>query len=124
MKRTLALTVVLGFLTGLSLADVKKIGSPPTEAPVKEIEVSAKKHEFTPSTIEVPAGTLVRIHLQATDREHGFEVKGIKDSCVRFKPGAPATLEFYAEKAGEYPFACCKFCGMGHHGMKGKLVVK
>ena len=124
MKRVFTLTAVLSFLAAMAFADVKKIGSPPADAPVKEIEVSAKKYEFTPSAIEVAAGALVKIHLQATDREHGFEVKGVKDSCVRFKPGAPATLEFYAEKAGEYVFACCKFCGMGHHGMKGKLVVR
>ena len=124
MKRTFTLMVVLGFLVALASADVKKIGSPPADAPVKEIDVSVKKYEFTPSAIEVPAGTLLKIHLQATDREHGFEVKGIKDSCVKFKPGQPATLEFYAEKTGEYVFACCKFCGMGHHGMKGKLVVR
>jgi cytochrome c oxidase subunit 2 len=104
---------------------VKKVGNPaPAGAPVKEIEVSAKKYEFTPAEIEVPVNTLVRLHLKSTDKEHGFELKSIKDSCVKFKPEAPATLEFYADKAGELEFSCCKFCGMGHGKMKGKLVVK
>ena len=106
-------------------AAVKKVGNPaPAGATVKEIEVSAKKYEFTPGAIEVPVNTLVRFHLKATDREHGFELKSVKDSCVKFKPEAPATLEFYADKAGEFEFSCCKFCGMGHGKMKGKLVVK
>lgn len=126
------LVVVLGFLLLIpsTRADekagaVKKIGSPaPAGAPVKEIEVSAKKYEFTPAEIEVPVNTLLRLHLTATDKEHGFELKSVKDSCVKFKPGAPATLEFYADKAGELEFNCCKFCGMGHGKMKGKLVVK
>jgi cytochrome c oxidase subunit 2 len=130
MKETLV--VVLGFLllTPSMSADektvaVKKIGSPaPAGAPVKEIEVSAKKYEFTPAAIEVPVNTLVRLHFKATDKEHGFELKSVKDSCVKFKPEAPATLEFYADKAGEFEFSCCKFCGMGHGKMKGKLVVK
>ena len=91
---------------------------------MKEIEVSAKKYEFTPAEIEVPVNTLLRVHLKATDKEHGFELKSVKDSCVKFKPEAPATLEFYADKAGELEFSCCKFCGMGHGKMKGKLVVK
>ena len=104
---------------------VKKVGNPaPAGAPVKEIDVSAKKYEFTPAEIEVPVNTLVRLHLKATDKEHGFELKSVKDSCVKFKPGAPATLEFYADKAGEREFSCCKFCGMGHGTMKGKLMVK
>ena len=130
MKRMLV--VVLGFLLLIpstradeKAGEVKKVGSPaPAGAPVKEIEVSAKKYEFTPAEIEVPVNTLLRLHLTATDKEHGFELKSVKDSCVKFKPGAPATLEFYADKAGELEFNCCKFCGMGHGKMKGKLVVK
>ena len=126
------LVVALGFLLLASsmpaddkTAAVKKIGNPaPAGAPLKEIEVSAKKYEFTPAEIEVPVNTLVRLHLKATDKEHGFELKSVKDSCVKFKPEAPATLEFYADKTGEFEFSCCKFCGMGHGKMKGKLVVK
>ena len=130
MRNTLA--VVLGFLLfapSMKADDktlgVKKIGNPaPAGAPVKEIEVSAKKYEFTPAEIEVPVNTLLRVHLKATDKEHGFELKSVKDSCVKFKPEAPGTLEFYADKAGEFEFSCCKFCGMGHGKMKGKIIVK
>ena len=106
-------------------AAVTKIGNPaPADAPVKEIEVSAKKYEFAPNLIEVPAKTLVRIHLKALDKEHGFGLKDFKDSCVKFKPQEPATVEVYADKTGEFEFSCCKFCGLGHAKMKGKLVVK
>ena len=130
MEKTVVLLLGLLLLTPSVQSDdktgeVKKIGDPaPAGAPVKEIEVSAKKYEFTPAEIEVPVNTLLRLHLKATDKEHGFELKSVKDSCVKFKPGAPATLEFYADKAGELEFNCCKFCGMGHGKMKGKLVVK
>jgi cytochrome c oxidase subunit 2 len=130
MKRVVVLLLGLFLLvpsmrTNEKAGEVKKIGNPaPAGAPVKEIEVSAKKYEFTPAEIEVPVNTLVRLHLKATDKEHGFELKSVKDSCVKFKPGAPATIEFYADKAGELEFSCCKFCGMGHSKMKGKLAVK
>ncbi len=130
MRNTLAVVLGLLLFAPSMRADdktmaVKKIGNPaPAGAPVKEIEVSAKKYEFTPAEIEVPVNTLLRVHLKATDKEHGFELKSVKDSCVKFKPEAPATLEFYADKAGELEFSCCKFCGMGHGKMKGKLVVK
>ena len=120
-----SLFLVLSVSRGFSDDTVKKVGgAPPADAPVKEVEIHAKKYEFTPATIDVEAGTLVKIHLTATDREHGFEIKGFKDSCVKAKPGAPATIEFYAEKPGEHEFACCKFCGLGHGKMKGKLVVR
>lgn len=106
-------------------ATIKRIGNAaPTGAAVKEIEVSAKKYEFNPATIEIPVNTLVKLHLKATDREHGFELKSVKNSCVKFDPKTPATLEYYADKAGEYEFNCCKRCGLGHGRMKGKLIVK
>jgi cytochrome c oxidase subunit 2 len=130
MKKTVVLLFAFLVLAPSVRSDdktmaVKKIGNPaPAGAPVKEIEVSAKKYEFTPAVIEVPVNTLLRLHLKATDKEHGFELKSVKDSCVKFKPEAPATLEFYADKAGEFEFSCCKFCGMEHGKMKGKLVVK
>ena len=129
MKNIFVFLLGLLLFTPLLVAEdkvsgVKKIGTDPADAPVKEVEVSAKKYEFNPATIEVPANTLVRLHLKATDREHGLELKSVKDSCVKFDPQTPATLEFYADKAGEYEFSCCKRCGLGHGKMKGKLVVK
>ena len=60
--------------------------APPADAVVREIEISAKKYEYDPATIEVAVDTLVKIHLKALDREHGFEIKSIKDSCVKIKP--------------------------------------
>jgi cytochrome c oxidase subunit II len=111
--------------SGPSGAKVVKVGNTaPADAAVKEFDVSAKKYEFTPALIEVPLNTLLKIHLKAIDKEHGFEFKGVKDSCVKFKPNEPVTIEFYADKAGEFEFACCKYCGFGHGKMKGKLVVK
>jgi cytochrome c oxidase subunit II len=104
---------------------VVKVGNTaPADAAVKEFEVCAKKYEFTPALIEVPANILLKIHLKAIDKEHGFEIKGVKDSCVKFSPAEPVTIEFYADKAGEFEFVCCKYCGFGHGKMKGKLVVK
>jgi cytochrome c oxidase subunit 2 len=141
MKNTLFLPFVILFCfsifcIGQTLADDKPSSSPsgakvvkvgsaaPADAAVKEFDVSAKKYEFTPALIEVPANILLKIHLKAIDKEHGFEIKSVKDSCVKFSPSEPATIEFYADKAGEFEFTCCKYCGMGHSKMKGKLVVK
>ena len=120
---------ILGFeLAGrvpLSFSQSEKTGaSPPVDRPIKEIDVQAKKYEFSPSKIEVPVHTLVRIHLTALDHEHGFEIDTVENSCVKFKPGEPATVEFYTEKTGQFEFTCCKYCGLGHRKMKGILIVK
>jgi cytochrome c oxidase subunit 2 len=106
-------------------AQAKKVGdSAPADAPIKEIEIQAKKYEFSPSSIEIPSNTLVKIHLTVLDHEHGFELRAYRGSCVKFKPGEPAIVEFYSEKSGEFEFSCCKYCGLGHGKMKGTLIVR
>ena len=62
-----------------AVGKVVKVGNTaPADAAVKEFDVSAKKYEFTPALIEAPANTLLKIHLKAIDKEHGFEIKGSK----------------------------------------------
>ncbi len=96
---------------------------PPTPA-AKEIAVTAKKYEYAPNKVEVPVGTLVRFKVTAEDTEHGFEIEGVKDSCVSIPKGETKVVEYKAEKAGSFEFKCCHFCGMGHGRMKGTITVK
>lgn len=91
---------------------------------VKEISLTAKKYEYTPNKVEVPVGTLVRFKITAEDHEHGFEIEGVKDSCVSIPKGESKVVEYKADKAGTVNFKCCHFCGMGHGGMKGTITVK
>jgi cytochrome c oxidase subunit 2 len=92
------------------------------QAPQK-ITVTAKKYEFTPSTIEVKAGTPVEITFQSEDTKHGFECKELGIEKVVFDKDKPETVTFTPEKPGTYEFKCAKFCGMGHGKMKGSIVV-
>jgi len=93
-------------------------------ADVKEVEMTAKKYEFSPSSVEVPVGTLIRFKITSLDRTHGFEIEGVKDSCVELNKGESATVEYRAEKAGTFEFKCCKRCGIHHGQMKGVIIVK
>ena len=88
-----------------------------------EIQVTAKKYEFNPSVITVRKGEHVKLVITATDREHGFKLDAFKIN-QHLKKGEPATIEFDAKNAGEFPFQCSVICGMGHHRMKGTLVVE
>ena len=117
MKRSIIAAVFVAFCAAGFLP-----AKPPQN--VKEVEMTAKKYEFSPSTVEVPAGTLIRFKITALDREHGFEIEGVKDSCVKLEKDKPATYEYKAEKPGTYEFKCCKRCGLSHGKMKGTLVVK
>ncbi len=93
-----------------------------TAAP-HEVKMTAKKYEFNPNVITVKKGEHVKLVITATDRDHGFKLDAFKIN-QHLKKSEPATVEFTADKAGEFPFQCSVICGMGHHKMKGKLVVE
>lgn len=109
------------------------------QEPAQTLEVSAKKYEFAPSEIHVKKGTNVRLKITATDRDHGFEVDpfaqgsnkkgepGLKFSVQKPEFKLPKNeaqiIEFSALQAGTYEFKCSVFCGTGHRGMKGQIIV-
>jgi len=107
------------------------------ESPV--IEVSAKKYEFNPASIHVKNGTHVTLKVTATDREHGIEfeiyakgankkgdpglVFSVEKPSFKLPKGDTQTIEFDAKQPGTYELHCAVMCGLGHHGMKGEIVV-
>jgi len=119
MKRLVVFPVLFVFALTAAAQEAPK----PSEAPVHEIKMSAKKYEYTPSEIRVKQGERVRLLITATDRKHGFEIKelGIKTDLEK---GKETVVEFTADKAGTYPFNCSNFCGFGHRRMRGTLVVE
>lgn len=94
----------------------------PAGAP-REITMTAKKYEFNPGTITVKKGERVKLVITALDKDHGFKIEALGIEQI-LKKGVPTTVEFAADKAGEFPFQCSKFCGFGHGKMKGKLIVE
>ena len=87
-----------------------------------EIQVTAKKYEFSPDPIQVKKGELVKLIITATDHDHGFQLDAFHIK-QKLKKGEPTTIEFTPDKAGTFTFKCSVVCGFGHHGMKGKLIV-
>ena len=87
------------------------------------LAMSARKFVFEPSEIRVKQGQVVELRISAADRTHGFELKpfGIR---AELPEGQPVAVRFLADRPGEFEFTCAVFCGLGHHGMKGKLIVE
>ena len=87
------------------------------------VEMSARSYEYSPDTVRVPARTLLKLRITATDGTHGFALSafGIDE---RLEKGVTKEIELYAAETGEYPFHCSHFCGMGHFGMDGLLIVE
>lgn len=93
-------------------------------APVRTIELTASRFRFEPDTVEVIEGESVSLVLHSADGKHGIEIKEYGLKLKIPKGGAKVRLDFVADKPGEFDFACSEYCGSGHRGMRGKLVVK
>ena len=89
----------------------------------KEFKIAAKQFAFEPEAIEVSIGDKVRLIATSTDVPHGFAILeyGINE---RLNPGEHVTIEFTADNEGIFTFFCSTFCGSGHSGMRGKIIVK
>jgi cytochrome c oxidase subunit II len=90
---------------------------------VREITMTAKKYEFSPSEIKVHVGDKVKLVITALDHKHGFQLEAFKID-TELPKGEATTIEFTADQAGTFPFKCSKFCGFGHGKMKGELIVE
>jgi cytochrome c oxidase subunit 2 len=89
----------------------------------KEIRMTAKKYEYDPAVITAKEGEHVRLIITALDHDHGFKIDDLHIDQL-LKKGEPTTIEFTADTTGTFPFQCSHFCGLGHKGMKGELIVE
>ncbi|NTV52835.1 MAG: hypothetical protein HGA76_07485 [Candidatus Firestonebacteria bacterium] len=89
---------------------------------VRVIKMEAKKYEFVPNPMIVRQGEKVRLEVTSLDVDHGISIPAYKISR-KLSPGKLEVIEFTAEQSGSFPTHCSVFCGMGHMGMSGELVV-
>jgi cytochrome c oxidase subunit II len=107
-------------LASLALFSARPSAKEPSEQTIK---VTAKKFEFSPEKIVLKKGVPVTLELTSLDRKHGFAVPelGIR---VEIKPNETARVHIVPDKAGTFMFHCDVFCGDGHEGMSGQIVVE
>jgi len=96
---------------------VQENGADGVVGAVKEINVKAFQFGYDPDVIKVKKGERVRINIDNSDVLHGIRVP---DLGLR----GDYSLEFTADKQGEFAWYCTNMCGQGHMGMKGKLIVE
>jgi cytochrome c oxidase subunit II len=90
---------------------------------VQTIQIHAKRYQFEPSIITVKRGETVKLLLTSEDRTHGFMVKPLGvDTDI--EPGKTTEVTITPQKAGTYTTICDHYCGLGHNGMKMKIVVE
>ena len=88
------------------------------------IKITAKKFEYFPNEIRIKAGVPVVFEFTSLDRVHGFTVPDLGGIRLTIEPGKANRVTILAPKAGTYEFHCDLFCGDGHEGMTGKIIVE
>lgn len=92
--------------------------------PGKDAYVLAARYAFYPELV-LQAGKTYRIWISSADALHGFSIVGGKQNInLEISPEHVYGGTFTPEKAGEYLIVCNEYCGLGHHGMKGRILVE
>ncbi len=86
------------------------------------VKVTAKMFSYTPNVITVKKGVPVVLQFTSLDRLHGFNCPAL-NIRTDILPGKVTELRFLPQKAGTFPFHCDNFCGTGHEGMTGSIIV-
>lgn len=89
----------------------------------REIAVSARKYAFSPPTIEVDQGDVVRVTFTTEDIPHSFTVDAYR-IAKRASPERPAVFEFQADRPGSFPIYCNLQIDEKCRDMRATLVVR
>ena len=86
------------------------------------IQITAKRFEYSPKEITLKKGVPVVLEFTSLDRLHGFNCSGL-GIRMDIRPGKVNRLRLVPDKVGTFPFHCDNFCGSGHEGMRGTIMV-
>ena len=78
---------------------------------------------FTPNEIRVKAGSTVTFKIASTDVTHGFLLEGT-NANIMILPGQISVVTVKLKEPGTYQFVCHEYCGVGHGGMFGVVIVE
>ncbi|MEX2583975.1 MAG: cytochrome C oxidase subunit II [Gemmatimonadota bacterium] len=100
--------------------DDGRVAVPPGE----DAYVMAARYAFYPEIV-LEAGEKYRIWISSVDALHGFSIVGGHQNInLEIAPEHLYGGTFTPEKPGEYLIVCNEYCGLGHHGMKGRIIVE
>lgn len=86
------------------------------------IDIEAGSFYYKPNLIRVKKGEKVKVTLNAVSMVHNFNIDELSVKGPNTQMGTSSTVEFTADKVGEFEF----YCSIGQHranGQVGKLIV-
>ena len=118
----LFLSVAIIFMASLCIDSA--LGVDQSGQTERVIKITAKKFEYSPNEIRIKKGVPVVLEFTSLDRVHGFTIPDLGGIRATIEPGKVSRVRIVAPKAGTYEFHCDLFCGDGHEGMTGKIIVE
>lgn len=92
--------------------------------PGTDAYMMAARYTFYPELV-LTAGEEYRLWISAVDALHGFSIVGGNQNInLEIAPGHAFGATFTPEEPGEYLIVCNEYCGLGHHDMKGRIIVE
>jgi cytochrome c oxidase subunit 2 len=88
-----------------------------------EVVMTLQIFSFTPTNIEVPAGSTVHFTLTSKDVVHGFQVAGTNINAM-VVPGHVQKITQTFDEPGDYLVLCNEYCGAGHQAMSTTIIVR
>jgi cytochrome c oxidase subunit 2 len=88
-----------------------------------EVVMLAQTWLFTPSEVRVPVGSKVTFRITSPDVTHGFLIENTDINAMAV-PGQITEVTYTFKEPGEHLIICHEYCGIGHHGMYGRVVVE
>ena len=73
--------------------------------------------------LKLKKGQTYRIHISSQDLQHGFSLQPLNMN-FQVLPGYDHVLTVTPTSSGIFPIICNEFCGIGHHGMTGQIIVE
>jgi cytochrome c oxidase subunit 2 len=91
-------------------------------ADARVIPVIARRFVWIPDEITVKRNETIQLEFTATEVVMGFYCPELNLRTVII-PGQKPSVRWTADKPGRFDFVCDVFCGDGHEGMAGRIVV-
>lgn len=96
--------------------------------PGQDVYLAAMRFAWFPNSVVLQARVPYRIHLSSRDVNHGFSIhregEAAQKANFQVVPGYEYVLTMEFQDPGVYYIVCQEYCGIGHHGMVGKIVVQ
>jgi len=91
--------------------------------PGSDVYLLARNYDWGNFILEFEQGKRYRLHLASLDMRHAIVVREL-GLMNRIKSGEIKTIEFTPHRKGRFKVVCGEWCGPGHAGMVGAIIVR